>query len=81
MDKIESKVMTPWLQYGERPCIKILVPLAILVSVALMYNFQWNIENGYSYANWNAITVLTSAPKNAHYKDVATLEKSSTVGW
>jgi hypothetical protein len=80
MEKFKSKVMASWWQYDVRPCFKIIVPLAILVSVALLYNFEWRIENRYSYANWNAITLLKSAPKIAHYKDVDTLKKPSTVG-
>ena len=81
METFESKVMTSWWQYAVRPCFKVLVPVAVLVSVTLLYNFGWHAENGYSYANWNAIKDLKSAPKMAHYKNVATLEKSSTVGW
>ena len=84
MEKFESKVMTSWWQYAVRPCFKILVTVAILVSVALIYNFEWHTESGiqkFKNTNWKAIAVLKPAPKIAHYKDVATLEKSSTVGW
>ena len=51
MDKFESKVVASWWQYPVRLCSKILVPLAILVSVALLYNFERHIKNAYSYGN------------------------------
>ena len=80
MDKFETKLIASSWQYAARPCFKIIVPLATLVSLALLYNFEWHIENGYYYANWKTTTVLKSSPKIANYKGGSTLETFSTIG-